>query len=417
MIYFSHPTGNQNSRAVLKALNDHHLLSLFMTTIANFENSPFDKLSKYPLFAEVSRRTYDSGLRSKTIVYPYDEVLRWLFSKLNWQYFIRHEKGRFSIDQVITRIDKYLANYILHEYFPKMQAIYAYEDAAYHSFLAANKIGLKKIYDLPIGYWRAANDYILQEKERWPEWANTLTALKNSEKKCLKKDKELEMADMVLVASNFTASTLQLAPFKPNNIRVIKYGFPDVNANARDYYSGKDRKLKCLYVGGLTQRKGIADVIFAADHFSDYIELTIVGQKTTNDCVPLNHALKKHHYIPYLPHHEIIKLMRTHDVLLFPSLFEGFGLVITEAMSQGLPVITTNRTAGGDFIEHDKNGWLITPGKTSELINIITYLLDHPDRIEICGRNAIQTAATHSWVNYGDQVVAAVLGFLKKGDS
>jgi glycosyltransferase involved in cell wall biosynthesis len=295
-----------------------------------------------------------------------------------------------------------------------MQAVYAYEDAAYHSFLAAQKIGLKKIYDLPIGYWRAANDYILQEKERWPEWANTLTGLKNSEYKCLKKDAELQMADIILVASSFTASTLELAPFSLKNIQIIKYGFPEVNAKGRDYYSGKDRKLKLLYVGGLTQRKGIADVFFAADHFSDDVELTIVGRKTTNNCVPLNQALKKHHYITSLPHNEIIKLMRNHDVLLFPSLFEGFGLVITEAMSQGLPVITTNRTAGGDFIEHDKNGWLITPGKTSELINVIKYLLDHPDRIEICGRNAIQTAVTHSWTNYGDQVVAAILGLLKK---
>ena len=183
--------------------------------------------------------------------------------------------------------------------------------------------------------------------------------------------------------------------------------------SAREYYTGKDRKLKVLYVGGLTQRKGIADVFFAADHFSDEIELTVVGQKAIHDCVPLNHALKKHHYIPSLPHNDILKLMHTHDVLLFPSLFEGFGLVITEAMSQGLPVITTNRTAGGDFIEHDNNGWLITAGKTSDLINGIKYLLDHPERIQICGNNAIKTALSHNWTHYGDQIVHTILCTLK----
>jgi glycosyltransferase involved in cell wall biosynthesis len=36
-----------------------------------------------------------------------------------------------------------------------------------------------------------------------------------------------------------------------------------------------------------------------------------------------------------MPHNEVLKLMRENDVLVFPSLFEGFGLVITEAMSQG----------------------------------------------------------------------------------
>ena len=51
--------------------------------------------------------------------------------------------------------------------------------------------------------------------------------------------------------------------------------------------------------------------------------------------------------------------MREHDVFVFPSLFEGFGLVITESMSQGTPVITTDRTAGPDLIKNDENGWLL----------------------------------------------------------
>ena len=50
--------------------------------------------------------------------------------------------------------------------------------------------------------------------------------------------------------------------------------------------------------------------------------------------------------------------MKEHDVLIFPSLFEGFGLVITEAMAQGTPVITTDRTAGPDVISDNENGCL-----------------------------------------------------------
>jgi glycosyltransferase involved in cell wall biosynthesis len=38
--------------------------------------------------------------------------------------------------------------------------------------------------------------------------------------------------------------------------------------------------------------------------------------------------------------------MRVNDVLVFPSLFDGFGMVITEAMSQGTPVIVSERSAG-----------------------------------------------------------------------
>ena len=43
---------------------------------------------------------------------------------------------------------------------------------------------------------------------------------------------------------------------------------------------------------------------------------------------------------------------------LFPSLFEGFGQVLLESFSCGLPVITTFNTAGSDIIEDNKNGFL-----------------------------------------------------------
>ena len=45
----------------------------------------------------------------------------------------------------------------------------------------------------------------------------------------------------------------------------------------------------------------------------------------------------RHRHITSLPHHQILERMRQHDVLLFPTLFDGCGLVITEALSQGLP--------------------------------------------------------------------------------
>ena len=219
-----------------------------------------DRLSKYGFFNDLTRRKYDAYLRPKTITYPYYEFLRLASMKLNLSYFTKHEKGIFSIDKVISSLDKRLANYIIKEYFPKMRAVYAYEDAAYHSFLAAQKINLKKIYDLPIGYWRAAHHYLMLERDRLPDWAPTLTGLKNSDIKCKRKDKELELADIVLVASNFTASTLEFSNIRPQNVHIIPYGFPNPNFEGKDYYTGKGRKLKLLYVGGLTQKIGRAHV-------------------------------------------------------------------------------------------------------------------------------------------------------------
>lgn len=408
MILFSHPFGNANSRAALHGIYANQMLVSFFTTLAVYPGSLFDRIAHLPGLNEIRRREFDGRFKDYTVSQPFYELFRLLSLKMNLQKLTRHEIGMFSTDKIIQRLDKKIASYILNHHNDMAKAVYAYEDGALQSFNAADKIGLKKIYDLPIGYWRAAREFLQFEKQRWPEWSSTITGFKDSEKKLQRKDIEIELADVIMVASTFTASTLARFPGPAKKINVIPYGFPPVYEGLRDYYDGKKRKLKLLFVGGLSQRKGIADVFEAVKQFSNEVILTIVGHKTTQDCKALDSCLKKHIYIPSLSNKRILELMRSHDVLLFPSLFEGFGLVITEAMSQGMPVITTNRTAGPDIIEHNKNGWLINAADTPALIAAIKFLLDNPHTIEENGRNALTTAKQRSWNVYG-QMLADVL--------
>jgi glycosyltransferase involved in cell wall biosynthesis len=211
------------------------------------------------------------------------------------------------------------------------------------------------------------------------------------------------------VASSFTKKTLELYPNKLADISVIPYGFPEVYQQ-REYTSIRNRKLKLLFVGGLSQRKGIANVLEAVASLKNDVELTIIGNKTAEDCVPLNEGLRKHRWIASLPHSEILKAMREHDVLLFPSLFEGFGLVITESMSQGTPVVTTDRTIGGDIIKHGKNGWLGEPGDTNGLTTTIRNILNEPDVLIEISKAAVDTAGKRSWLNYSTDLANAIIG-------
>jgi len=100
--------------------------------------------------------------------------------------------------------------------------------------------------------------------------------------------------------------------------------------------------------------------------------------------------------------------MRQNDILIFPSLFEGFGLVITESMSQGTPVITTDRTAGPDLLKHGENGWLIEAGSTTALQESIEKILEQRSNIESVGRAAMKTAEKRSWTEYGNEMAQAM---------
>lgn len=411
-LILSHPTGNSNVRAAVKGLAKANLLGEFDTTIANFQGTYLDKLSNLEPFLEIKRRSYDISVKPYTRTYPFFETGRLLSSKFRFKKLFLNEKSRFSIDSVYSSLDKYVSLKLKNLQKGGIDSVYAFEDGAIHSFNEAKKLGMNCLYDLPIGYWRSAQKLLINEYERWPEWVNTMSGFKDSDAKLKRKDSELALADKIFVASSFTANTLKefngnLAP-----VEVIPYGFPPV-FNDRRYLAVKGRPLKLLFVGGLSQRKGIADLFKAVENIGKHVELTIVGRKVNNNCKPLNEALIKYNWIPSLPHNEILMLMREQDVLVFPSLFEGFGMVITEAMSQGTPVITTDRTAGPDLINNFENGWLINAGSTEALQLIIEKILDNPESIEKNGRAAMESARKRPWSVYEHELAQSILKFSK----
>jgi len=406
-VILSHPTGNSFVRAAATGLLNADMLAAFYTTVATFPGNIFDRLGGFGPLSELRRRNYDASLAPLTHAWPWYELGRFAASKSGLNKLTNHETGIFSVDGVYRNLDNRVANDLRIKY-KNADAIYAYEDGALSSFQAAKQSGMQCLYDLPIGYWRTARRLLDAERNRWPDWAPTLTGFGDSDAKLANKDEELRLADRIFVASSFTASTLNDFPGKLAPVEVIPYAFPSVTG-ARDYQSSAGRPLKLLFVGGLSQRKGIADLFAAVDAFGKHVQLTVVGLKASDNCRVLDEELAKHTWFPSLPHTEILSIMRGHDVLVFPSLFEGFGLVITEAMSQGTPVITTDRTAGPDLINHDDNGWLVKAGSTEALKLAIENILQNPSVIEQAGRSAMELARKRSWEVYGQELARAIL--------
>ena len=92
--------------------------------------------------------------------------------------------------------------------------------------------------------------------------------------------------------------------------------------------------------------------------------------------------------------------MERQDVLVFPSLFEGFGLVILEAMSRGLPVITTAHTAGPDLIEDGHDGFLVPIRSAAAIAEKLEGLRREPARLAAMREAARTKAAARTWDAY-----------------
>lgn len=405
----SHITGNANVKAAVNGFYFANMLASFNVSLATFDNNLLGKLATKSIFSELKRRRFINELEPLTQMWPWLEAGRVILPKLKMGALINNLNSPFHIDSVCKNFDRRVASGLEELSKKGVDAVYAYEDIAAYTFKKARQVEMTCLYDLPIGYWKAANDLMKSQQDTWPEYFETIIGFDQSEAKLQRKEEELQLADQIFVASTFTAKTLKYHQGSLAPVHVIPYGFPPVNLHDRQYvFNGNSKKLKLLFVGSLSQRKGIAEVFAAVERLKDHVTLTIVGTKAVESNTAVNNQLAKHTWIPSLAHDKILELMREHDVLLFPSLFEGFGLVITEAMSQGTPVITTDRTAGPDIIEHGTNGWIIQPSSTEALIETIENILLKPQLVSEVGIAAKKAAALRPWEQYGFELANAV---------
>lgn len=401
-----HPQGNTNVRESARSFAEANLLREYHTSVACFPSSFLDSLANLPYVSELRRRKLDLALKPFTRTAPFREICRLISQKAGFSKLIKTETGLFSVEAITRELDKKVAKN-LHKVLTKHDGVYAYEDGAYFSFQEAKRRGSQCFYDLPTGYWRAKVSILEEQKKKFPDWKYTMPALTDSKEKLKNKDEELKLADCIFVASNFTKYTLQQFPGTLANIHVIPYGFPPV-ASAKNYERKSYSPIKLLFVGSLSQQKGIANLFEAVNEIGPEVKLTVIGQKSTSDCMVLNSELLKHRWIPSLPHHKILEEMRAHDVLIFPTLFDGFGLVVSESMSQGTPVIATHNCAGPDLIEHGKNGWLVTPGSTSMLKTMIEDVIQNPHLISKVGQAAMVTARNRPWSVFRKELSDAI---------
>ena len=396
MLLLAHPTGNTFSRAAARAFLDAGWLQEFHTCVTWNPSSPLARLLPAALAAQLNRRSFADLPRHLQHNHPWRELLRLAGVERHLRWLGHHESGPLSIDAIYRSFDRHVAARLAR--LPCIQAVYAYEDGALHTFQAAERLGLRRIYDLPIGYWRAAQQIFQEERELKPDWACTLTGLNDSAAKLERKDRELQLADLVVVPSDFVRSTLLEHNACRAPIAVVPFGSPPaLAALSQTPTSGP---LRVLYVGSLGQRKGLSYALDAVQALGAQVSLTLIGRVTAAKCLPLQAALGRHRWIETLPHDQILEQMRQHDVLLLPSLFEGYALVISEALSQGLPVLTTPNSGATQTIRDGVEGFIVPIRNSGAIAERLQQLVSNRDQLMAMRQACLRRAAELSWAGY-----------------
>jgi glycosyltransferase involved in cell wall biosynthesis len=408
-LLFSHPTGNANVRAALAGLFEAELLAEFHTTIASYPGNVWGFLEKSGWGREFGRRKFDERLRRVTVQHPLLELGRMLSSRLKLRPLVRHETGPFCIDHVYQTLDRATAKRLRN--FPKLfRGAYACEDGALETFAAARELNMRCIYDLPIAYWQKLRPLLAEELERLPDWEMTMGGgISDSQAKLERKTGELELAEMIICPSEFVAGSLPESARTKKKIIIAPFGSPPSGSQQNYERATTGGKLRVLFAGSMSQRKGLAD-LFAAIRLlkrSD-VELVVMGM-TQAPMEFYRTQLNQFTYEFGRSHAEVLKLMHTCDVFCLPSIVEGRALVMQEAMSQGLPLIITPNTGGEDLIDEGVTGFLVPIRRPDKIAEKIAWFADNRQALREMSRAAQTKASRLTWNSYGKTVADAIL--------
>jgi glycosyltransferase involved in cell wall biosynthesis len=281
----------------------------------------------------------------------------------------------------------------------RSSAVIGFDTAAWVLAERCARIGVPFVLDQSIGHPDAKVPAYELARQQFPKWADGIEARRPEVRAA--EQIEHDHAVCVVAASSFTKRTLSDYGVAATKIRVNPYGVDTDNFVVKPVIELRPQRF--IFVGLVNARKGVPLLIEAWRTLrAAGAELWLVGaaSKEVSSLLPELPGMK---HFDRVPHKEVPALMQQCTVFVFPSYFEGFGLVLLEAMASGLPVITTTATAGPDIVTEGEDGWIIEPGDVASLVQKMTFCLEYPQIVREMGVRARSTAERFTWSAYGDR--------------
>jgi glycosyltransferase involved in cell wall biosynthesis len=295
---------------------------------------------------------------------------------------------------------------VARRHFERCAIFHGFEQCALFSLRRARQLGAITVLDQPIIHRTELDRIEREERARMgvpmptsrPFWFDKHVARKYAEH---------ALTDYAFVGLDFPKRTLVKNGFAPDRVFVIPYG-TDVTSY-RPIVRPPRPGFNVLYVGPLHYWKGLhylLDVVPKLD--VPGARLTIVGRADPDWApyfLPRIAALgERVRHIPGLPKAEIEQVYAEADVLVFPSLVGGIGLVCYEAMATGLPVITSD----GDVVIRDGvDGLSIPLADLDGWRRALTDLARDRQRRLALGAAGAERVKAFSWDAYRRGIIAA----------
>ncbi len=232
-----------------------------------------------------------------------------------------------------------------------------------------------------------------------------------------REEAEYAEADLVTVPSIFAYRSFVEQGIPAEKLRLLPYGvnvsrFQPVAVPATERFD-------VLFVGAMSLQKGIQYLVQAYQKINHPNKsLTFVGAPSQE----LIQMLKMRNLWPadtkvlgHVPQTELKNIMSRSHVLVLPSVQDGFGMVMAQAMACGCPVIASRNTGGEDLFTDGDEGYIVPIRDVNALAERLQQLADEPEQRAAMGQRALGRVQTlGGWSNYGEKAMEIYVKALQK---
>jgi len=276
----------------------------------------------------------------------------------------------------------------------------------------ARSLGIKTILE------RGSTHRLFQEAIMQDEYKRHGFTLAREDQKLIRRElKEYEECDFISVPTSFAKKTFVEAGFSEAKIIQNSYG---VDTDLFRPGSKTDDVFRVIHCGTQSLLKGIPYLLQAFSELAlPKSELWMVGS-VTQEIRPFLEKYAAPNIIRMGPFSELdlCHYYLQCSVLCLASVVEGFGMVQSQAMACGLPVISTENTAGTDLIQDGKDGFVIPIRNVEAIKEKLLYLYENPDLRAQMGLSArARVVEEFTWSDYGRRTLQAYQGILDSSAS
>jgi glycosyltransferase involved in cell wall biosynthesis len=286
-----------------------------------------------------------------------------------------------------------------------VDVVHTWPLAGLETLRVAKRLGITTVVERPNAHTRFAYEAVARECERIGVVLPANQEHAYNTGKLRKEEEEYALADYLLCPSDFVVRTFVEQGFEPDRLAHHMYGYDE-----RVYFPAAEEAeahdgLNALFVGVCAVRKGLHFALEAwlRSSASRNGTFRIAGEFIPGYEDRLGDMLA-HPSVQVLGHRDDVpELMRHSDVLMLPSIEEGFGLVCTEAMGSGcVPLVSDACT---ELCVHEQDSLVHAVGDVEALTRHLTLLDEHPERLAEMRAACLAAAPTLTWEVAGRQLL------------